>query len=63
MVQDQDDEVAADEADDEFAAHFQCQRPPNVLITTCRRPSKISFRFCSELLVRMLQDAREPAAV
>lgn len=42
MVTGPDEEVEADEADDEFAAHFSNERPPNVLITTCYRPSKIS---------------------
>eukprot|EP00873_Tetraselmis_striata_P029893 jgi/Tetstr1/450157/TSEL_037199.t1 len=51
MVQPEDDEVAADEAQDEFAAHFNCDRPPKVLLTTCYKPSKVMFKFLSELLL------------
>mmetsp|Transcript_6379 Transcript_6379/g.17852 ORF Transcript_6379/g.17852 Transcript_6379/m.17852 type:complete len:365 (-) Transcript_6379:419-1513(-) len=51
MVQPDDEEVAADEATDEFAAHFNCERPPNVLLTTCYKPSKVMFKFLSELLL------------
>jgi ribosome production factor 1 len=45
-----DDEVEADEADDEFAAHFNNERPPKVLLTTCYRPSKVMYTFLSEML-------------
>ncbi|GAX73016.1 hypothetical protein CEUSTIGMA_g468.t1 [Chlamydomonas eustigma] len=50
MVADDDDEVLADEEEDEFAAHFQNERPPNVLITTCYKPSKVMYTFLSEML-------------
>lgn len=52
MVAAGDEEVAADEADDEFAAHFDRHREPKVLLTTCYKPSKLMFQFLSELLVR-----------
>lgn len=32
------------------AAHFKRERPPNVLITTCYKPTGIMYRFISELL-------------
>ena len=45
-----DEEVAADEGDDEFAAHFASARPPNVLLTTCYKPSAVMYKFLSEML-------------
>ena len=33
------------------AAHFQNQRPPKVLVTTCFKPSKVMYTFLSEMLV------------
>ena len=45
-----DAEVAADEADDEFAAHFSRERPPHVLLTTCYKPSGVMYRFLAEML-------------
>lgn len=45
-----DVEVAADEADDEFAEHFAAARPPNVLITTSYKSTAVMYRFISELL-------------
>ncbi|CAG9462200.1 unnamed protein product [Pedinophyceae sp. YPF-701] len=50
MVQPGDEEVAADEAEDEFAAHFRCERPPNVLVTTSRKSTKATFQFVSEVM-------------
>ncbi|GFR41601.1 hypothetical protein Agub_g2325 [Astrephomene gubernaculifera] len=50
MVDPEDEEVAAEENDDEFAAHFANARPPKVLLTTSYRPSKIMYTFMSELL-------------
>ena len=50
MVEAGDEEVAADEATDEFAAHFAAERPPNVLLTTSQKPSKIMFDFLSEMI-------------
>ena len=49
-VEPDDEEVAADEADDEFAEHFNASRPPNVLITTCYRPSGVMYKFIADLL-------------
>lgn len=49
-VDPEDQEVAADEAEDEFAAHFSGEKSPNVLITTSYRPSKIMYEFLSEML-------------
>jgi ribosome production factor 1 len=45
-----DEEVNADEATDEFAAHFAGDRPPHVLITTSYKPSKPMYAFLSEML-------------
>eukprot|EP00878_Enallax_costatus_P037129 GHUV01041924.1.p1 GENE.GHUV01041924.1~~GHUV01041924.1.p1 ORF type:complete len:248 (+),score=65.50 GHUV01041924.1:199-942(+) len=50
MVDDGDEEVALDEADDEFAAHFSRDREPKVLVTTCYKPSKTMFTFLSEMM-------------
>ena len=44
------DEVAAAEADDEFADHFARARAPKVLVTTCYRPTAAMYRFLTELL-------------
>jgi ribosome production factor 1 len=43
-------QLHAEEAQDEFSAHFQRAVTPKVLITTCRHPSKIMYRFIAELL-------------
>ena len=32
-------------------AHFQNERPPKVLLTTCLKPSKVMYSFLSEMLV------------
>jgi ribosome production factor 1 len=45
-----DEEVAADESMDEFAAHFARDRPPNVLLTTCYKPSGTMYKFLAEML-------------
>jgi len=45
----QDQEVAADEADDEFAAYFSGTEHPKVLITTRPRPSQQLFYFIADL--------------
>eukprot|EP00882_Tetradesmus_deserticola_P023221 GHRQ01025266.1.p1 GENE.GHRQ01025266.1~~GHRQ01025266.1.p1 ORF type:complete len:255 (+),score=124.50 GHRQ01025266.1:23-766(+) len=50
MVEEGDEEVALDEADDEFAAHFAREREPKVLVTTCYKPSKTMFTFLAEML-------------
>ena len=50
MVTVADEEVAVDEATDEFAEHFDRTRPPKVLITTCYKPSGIMYKFLAEML-------------
>jgi hypothetical protein len=45
-----DEEVEADEAGDEFADHFGRLRPPNVLLTTCYKPSAVMFKFLADML-------------
>ena len=50
MVTADDEEVAVDEATDEFAEHFDRSRPPKVLITTCYKPSGIMYKFLAEML-------------
>lgn len=45
-----DDELQADDAGDEMAAHFSHVRAPKVLVTTAHSPSKITYRFIRELL-------------
>ena len=32
------------------AEHFQRVRPPNVLLTTCYKPSGIMYKFLAEML-------------
>jgi ribosome production factor 1 len=44
-----DEEVTADVADDEFAAHFNREQPPSLLVTTSRKPSAEMFAFLSNL--------------
>ncbi|CAI5483988.1 unnamed protein product [Closterium sp. Yama58-4] len=51
IAQPDDDELHADEAQDEFAPHFNRERPPKVLITTCQRIHPIMKQFIKELLV------------
>ena len=50
VVQPDDEEVAADEEQDEFAAHFARQRPPHVLLTTCYKPTGRMYKFLKEML-------------
>ena len=45
-----DEEVLADVAEDEFAAHFAREVPPSLLITTSRKPSAAMFAFLTNLL-------------
>lgn len=45
-----DGEVAADEGDDEFAAHFARERPPHVLLTTCYKPTGRMYKLTREML-------------
>jgi ribosome production factor 1 len=49
MVLNNDPEVAADEADDEFVSYFQGLATPKVLITTRPRPSQNLFYFIADL--------------
>jgi ribosome production factor 1 len=44
-----DPEVAADEADDEFAPYFSTDEQPKLLITTRPRPSRHLFYFIADL--------------
>jgi ribosome production factor 1 len=44
-----DEEVAADEAEDEFASYFESSTPPKVLVTTRPRPSQKLFYFIADL--------------
>mmetsp|Transcript_120756 Transcript_120756/g.346940 ORF Transcript_120756/g.346940 Transcript_120756/m.346940 type:complete len:356 (+) Transcript_120756:63-1130(+) len=44
-----DPEVAADEAEDEFARYFESETPPKVLVTTRPRPSQRLFYFIADL--------------
>eukprot|EP00339_Tiarina_fusa_P002394 CAMPEP_0117035580 /NCGR_PEP_ID=MMETSP0472-20121206/25256_1 /TAXON_ID=693140 ORGANISM="Tiarina fusus, Strain LIS" /NCGR_SAMPLE_ID=MMETSP0472 /ASSEMBLY_ACC=CAM_ASM_000603 /LENGTH=291 /DNA_ID=CAMNT_0004745083 /DNA_START=148 /DNA_END=1020 /DNA_ORIENTATION=- len=44
-----DEEVAADEAEDEFASYFESATPPKVLVTTRPRPSQKLFYFIADL--------------
>mmetsp|Transcript_91924 Transcript_91924/g.265158 ORF Transcript_91924/g.265158 Transcript_91924/m.265158 type:complete len:354 (-) Transcript_91924:48-1109(-) len=44
-----DHEVAADEAEDEFARYFHSETPPKVLVTTRPRPSQRLFFFIADL--------------
>lgn len=45
----QDPEIFADEADDEFARYFHSETPPKVLVTTRPRPSQRLFFFVADL--------------
>ncbi|CAI5516263.1 unnamed protein product [Closterium sp. Naga37s-1] len=51
IAQPDDDELHADEAQDEFAPHFNRERPPKVLITTCQRIHQAMKQLIKELLV------------
>lgn len=50
LVQPGDADVAAEEQQDEFAAHFNNERPPKVLLTTCYKPTGIMYKFCADLM-------------
>jgi len=45
-----DAEVEAEEREDEFAEHFNLSRPPKVLVTTHRRPSRHMWAFLGEFM-------------
>lgn len=44
-IVEEDAEVAADEATDEFSQYFQNGLTPKILITTSKGPSAVSFSF------------------
>mmetsp|Transcript_4800 Transcript_4800/g.13791 ORF Transcript_4800/g.13791 Transcript_4800/m.13791 type:complete len:370 (-) Transcript_4800:4153-5262(-) len=44
------EDLAEEHAEDEFASHFAAERPPNVLLTTNYRPSKVMYQFLADLL-------------
>lgn len=50
VIQADDEELHADDAQDEFNSHFTGDTAPKVLITTCHNPSKLMHRFIAELL-------------
>jgi ribosome production factor 1 len=52
FVRADDEDIAIEEEQDEFAAHFNNERPPHVLLTTCYRCTGIMYKFCADLLVR-----------
>ena len=45
-----DDEIEAEEKDDEFAEHFDKSRPPNVLLTTSYKCTKVMYKFMADML-------------
>jgi ribosome production factor 1 len=47
-----DEDIAIEEDQDEFAAHFNSERPPHVLLTTCYKCTSIMYKFCADLMVR-----------
>ncbi|NXX59081.1 RPF1 factor, partial [Scopus umbretta] len=49
IVDPNDEEVAFDEATDEFAPYFNRQTVPKILITTSDRPRGRTVRFCEQL--------------
>jgi hypothetical protein len=51
IIRADDEDVAMEEEQDEFAAHFRNDRPPNVLLTTSYKSSLASYKFCADLLV------------
>jgi hypothetical protein len=52
FVQPGDDDIAVEEEQDEFAAHFAHERPPHVLLTTCRKCTGTMYKFCADMMVR-----------
>ncbi len=50
-----DDEVAAEDATDEFAAHFRGETPPRTLVTTAPRPSEPLLAFLQEFVAMVPQ--------
>ncbi|CAO4365080.1 unnamed protein product [Caenorhabditis nigoni] len=49
MVDEQDDEVEHDEANDEFAPYFNRETTPKVMITMTPKAKITTFKFCFEL--------------
>jgi ribosome production factor 1 len=47
-----DEDIAIEEDQDEFAAHFNSERPPHVLLTTCYKCTSVMYKFCADLMVR-----------
>lgn len=52
FVKEGDEDIAVEEAQDEFAAHFNCERPPHVLLTTSYKATSVMYKFCADLMVR-----------
>jgi len=50
VVQPGDDEVAAEDAMDEFANHFSGDEPPRIVVTTGQYPSKQLLEFVNEVI-------------
>lgn len=50
VVADNDEEVAAAEAQDEFATHFSNEATPKIIITTNYKPTKRMIEFIKDLL-------------
>ena len=50
VVDKTDPELLADEADDEFADIFSCERPPKIMMTTKVRPTGPVFEVLRELM-------------
>ena len=48
-MEDPDDEIGNEDADDEFASHFNHAKAPRVMITTGRKPSGEMFYFLENL--------------
>ena len=49
-VEENDEEIMADEEDDEFSVYFKNEKNPKIMITTRPRPSKQLFRFIQGLI-------------
>ena len=50
VVQPGDEEVAAEDAMDEFASHFAGEQPPRIVVTTGQYPSKQLLEFVNEII-------------
>ena len=51
-----DDEVAEEDAEDEFASYFSSSTSPKVILTTSRKPSGEMFKFLENLFTVILID-------